>query len=116
MALLTRKNDKATDGDTAENKAAKSPRRESKRARNKQGDGSGKNDLRRLSRVELLDMLLEQTVEVERLTAENEALKAELAQVDDRMARIGSFESREQRVDEILAKLEGIVGQGEQIG
>ena len=66
---------------------------------------SGRNseeDIRKLTRTELLELLIDETKEADRLRAENERLSEELQKCHDDLDRVASFEA-------VIARLESIV-------
>lgn len=64
------------------------------------------NGLRKLSRKDLLDMLLEQSLEIDRLEEDNHALKRELKALQAKVSHVASIEAREARVDALLRRME----------
>lgn len=67
----------------------------------KSGTASGK-DVRKLTRTELLELLIDETREADRLTEENEELREELAQCRAQLEKVGSL-------DAVIARLEAIL-------
>lgn len=66
---------------------------------------SGRNseeDIKKLTRTELLELLIDETKEADRLRAENERLSDELEKCHEDLDRIASFEA-------VIARLESIV-------
>ena len=60
------------------------------------------NDIKKLTRTELLELLIDETKEADRLRAENARLSEELQKCHDDLDRIASFEA-------VIARLEAIV-------
>ncbi len=71
----------------------------------KKNNKSPEEDARKFSRSELLEMLIEETKEAERLKAENERLSAELTRCKEDLDRTASLAV-------IISKLEDIVSSG----
>ncbi|MDO5133440.1 MAG: hypothetical protein Q4D81_10740 [Eubacteriales bacterium] len=66
---------------------------------------SGRNsedDIKKLTRTELLELLIDETKEADRLRAENERLREELQRCRADLDRVASFEA-------VIARLEAIV-------
>lgn len=75
-----------------------------KKSSKSKGD-SGRNsedDIKKLTRTELLELLIDETKEADRLRAENDRLKEELKRCHEDLDRIASFEA-------VIARLESIV-------
>ena len=60
------------------------------------------NDIKKLTRTELLELLIDETKEAERLRAENERLSSELQKCHEDLDRVASFEA-------VIARLQAIV-------
>lgn len=95
--------------DTAEEKAAKkAPMGKifgSGKKPSKSKAESGRNsedDIKKLTRTELLELLIDETKEADRLRAENERLSSELQKCHEDLDRVASFEA-------VIARLEAIV-------
>ncbi len=67
----------------------------------KAGTGYAK-DVRKLSRAELLELLIDETREADRLSEENEELREELMQCRTQLEKVGSL-------DAVIARLEAIL-------
>jgi hypothetical protein len=86
------------------NRASKSLFGGGKKSSNKKGE-SGRNtedEIKKLTRTELLELLIDETKEADRLRAENARLSEELQKCHDDLDRIASFEA-------VIARLEAIV-------
>lgn len=64
--------------------------------------GGSEDDIRKLTRTELLELLIDETKEADRLRDENDRLREELAKCHEDLDRIASFEA-------VIARLEAIV-------
>ena len=95
--------------------AAKSARKQSgfgklfgggkKSSKGKEKEDKGRNseeDIRKLTRTELLELLIDETKEADRLREDNERLRNELEKCHEDLDRIASFEA-------VIARLEAIV-------
>ena len=60
------------------------------------------NDIKKLTRTELLELLIDETKEADRLRAENERLSSELQKCHEDLDRVASFEA-------VIARLQAIV-------
>lgn len=69
------------------------------RAENKR---NSEDDIKKLTRTELLELLIDETKEADRLRAENARLSEELRKCHEDLDRIASFEA-------VIARLESIV-------
>lgn len=77
--------------------------KKSSKAKNKAGSGrTSEDDIKKLTRTELLELLIDETKEADRLRAENENLRDELQKCHEDLDRIASFEA-------VIARLEAIV-------
>ncbi|MBE6007167.1 MAG: hypothetical protein IJH81_05075 [Lachnospiraceae bacterium] len=74
----------------------KSSRSKSESSRNTE------DDIKKLTRTELLELLIDETKEADRLRAENDRLSEELRKCHEDLDRIASFEA-------VIARLEAIV-------
>ena len=79
----------------------------------KKSSGSGREsgssteeEVRKLTRTELLELLIDEMKETDRLRAENEHLSEELRRCHEDLDRVASFEA-------VIARLEAIVNAGE---
>ncbi len=63
-------------------------------------------DLRKLSRSDLLEMLLEQTEKVEFLSAENEKLSSQLQECREKLDQVESLRAREAYLESLISKIE----------
>ncbi|MBQ6636789.1 MAG: hypothetical protein IJH81_10590 [Lachnospiraceae bacterium] len=63
---------------------------------------NSEDDIKKLTRTELLELLIDETKEADRLRAENERLSEELKKCHEDLDRIASFEA-------VIARLESIV-------
>ena len=101
--------------EAAEPAAAKSARKQSgfgklfgggkKSSKGKGKEDKGRNseeDIRKLTRTELLELLIDETKEADRLREDNERLRNELEKCHEDLDRIASFEA-------VIARLEAIV-------
>jgi hypothetical protein len=66
-------------------------------------------DLRKLSRRDLLEMLYEQTSEVERLRAENDQLTRKLEAQERLLKRAASLDARERFATDLAERLQSMV-------
>lgn len=66
-------------------------------------------DLRKLSRRDLLEMLYEQTSEVERLRAENDQLTRKLEAQERLLRRTASLDARERFATDLAERLQSMV-------
>lgn len=74
----------------------KAPKEKAENKRNSE------DDIKKLTRTELLELLIDETKEADRLRAENERLSEELKRCHEDLDRIASFEA-------VIARLESIV-------
>ena len=74
----------------------KAPKEKTENKRNSE------DDIKKLTRTELLELLIDETKEADRLRAENERLNQELKRCHEDLDRIASFEA-------VIARLESIV-------
>ena len=74
----------------------KAPKEKTENKRNSE------DDIKKLTRTELLELLIDETKEADRLRAENERLSEELKRCHEDLDRIASFEA-------VIARLESIV-------
>lgn len=72
------------------------------RAKSSTGSRNSEDDIKKLTRTELLELLIDETKEADRLRAENERLSEELRKCHEDLDRIASFEA-------VIARLESIV-------
>lgn len=63
---------------------------------------NSEDDIRKLTRTELLELLIDETKEADRLKEENDRLREELAKCHEDLDRVASFEA-------VIARLEAIV-------
>ncbi len=63
---------------------------------------SSEDDIKKLTRTELLELLIDETKEADRLRADNERMREELKRCHEDLDRIASFEA-------VIARLESIV-------
>ena len=71
----------------------------------KGNEESGRNtvdEIKKLTRTELLELLIDETKEADRLRAENERLSSELQKCHEDLDRVASFEA-------VIARLQAIV-------
>lgn len=73
-----------------------------KKAAKSKGGRNTEDDIRKLTRTELLELLIDETKEADRLREENTRLKTELQKCHEDLDRIASFEA-------VIARLEAIV-------